>query len=313
MAETNTTVTETNKAENGSTGAYGGDPTQAVKGGANLPEKAVSTSEPEQTAKTFTQAELDAIVKQRLERQAKGHPSKEEMEAFRKWQDSRKTAEQLSQEKISAAENGRADAEKKLTLHNNDRISTAANTTPAEQYTRATVNGNMGTVRVHFYVDDVGAWQDLPIDYTSWHAGQKGKADAYGSAAGNMQTISIECIMNGSGDEKDCKARDNAARLAAYLLDTYGGDLYTHNYWCNVRNEKKGSIEALNKLDDGYKNCPVYIRPKWDSFTELVKSYRKNNKKLFYVQVGAFSSRENTEAYLKTVKKDYPGAFIKVM
>jgi len=31
MAETNTTVTETNKAENGSTGAYGGDPTQAVK------------------------------------------------------------------------------------------------------------------------------------------------------------------------------------------------------------------------------------------------------------------------------------------
>lgn len=89
----------------------GGDPTQAVnpKG-----EKAVSTSEPEQTAKTFTQAELDAIVKQRLERQAKGQPSKEEMEAFRKWQDSQKTAEQLSQEKISAAENGRADAEKKL-------------------------------------------------------------------------------------------------------------------------------------------------------------------------------------------------------
>ena len=114
MAETNTTVTETNKAENGSTGAYGGDTTQAVKGGANLPEKAVSTSEPEQTAKTFTQAELDAIVKQRLERQAKGQPSKEEMEAFRKWQDSQKTAEQLSQEKISAAENGRADAEKKL-------------------------------------------------------------------------------------------------------------------------------------------------------------------------------------------------------
>lgn len=114
MAETNTTVTETNKAENGSTGAYGGDPTQAVKGGANLPEKAVSASEPEQTAKTFTQAELDAIVKQRLERQAKGQPSKEEMDAFRKWQDSQKTAEQLSQEKISAAENGRAEAEKKL-------------------------------------------------------------------------------------------------------------------------------------------------------------------------------------------------------
>lgn len=88
----------------------GGDPAQAVnpKG-----EKAVSTPEPEQAAKTFTQAELDAIVKQRLERQAKGQPSKEEMDAFRKWQDSQKTAEQLSQEKISAAENGKAEAEKR--------------------------------------------------------------------------------------------------------------------------------------------------------------------------------------------------------
>ena len=106
MAETttNTTVTETNKAENS-----GGDPTQAVKG--NSPEKAVSTNEGAE--KTFTQAELDEIVKQRLERQKKGQPSKEEMDAFHKWQDSQKTAEQLSAEKISAAESRAADAEKK--------------------------------------------------------------------------------------------------------------------------------------------------------------------------------------------------------
>ena len=101
--EANTTVTETNKAENS-----GGDP----KGNAGN-AAAVSTPEPEQAAKTFTQAELDAIVKQRLERQAKGQPSKEEMDAFRKWQDSQKTAEQLSAEKISAAENGKAEAEKR--------------------------------------------------------------------------------------------------------------------------------------------------------------------------------------------------------
>ena len=88
----------------------GGDPAQAVnpKG-----EKAVSTPEPEQAAKTFTQAEVNEIVKQRLERQAKGQPSKEEMDAFRKWQDSQKTAEQLSAEKISAAESRAAEAEKK--------------------------------------------------------------------------------------------------------------------------------------------------------------------------------------------------------
>ena len=106
MAETNTntTVTETNKAENS-----GGDPTQAAKG--NSPEKAVSTNEGAE--KTFTQAELDEIVKQRLERQKKGQPTKEEMDAFHKWQDSQKTAEQLSAEKISAAESRAAEAEKK--------------------------------------------------------------------------------------------------------------------------------------------------------------------------------------------------------
>ena len=88
----------------------GGDPTQAVnpKG-----EKAVSTPEPEQAAKTFTQAEVNEIVKQRLERQAKGQPSKEEMDAFRKWQDSQKTAEQLSAEKISAAQTAASEAEKR--------------------------------------------------------------------------------------------------------------------------------------------------------------------------------------------------------
>ena len=178
----------------------------------------------------------------------------------------------------------------------------------------------MNTVRVHFYVDDVGAWQNLPLEWQSWHAGQNGKADSNGSQAGNMQTISIECIMNGSGDEKDRKARDNAARLIAYLLEIYGGELYTHNYWCNVRNGKKGTVDELNKLNDGYKNCPIYIRPKWDDFKALVQSYRNqavaetaDSGKMYYVQVGAFSSKQNAEKYLETVKKDYPNAFIKTM
>lgn len=101
---TNTTVTETNKAENS-----GGDPKQAVS--LKQDEKAVSTNEGAE--KTFTQAELDEIVKQRLERQKKGQPTKEEMDAFHKWQDSQKTAEQLSAEKISAAESRATEAEKK--------------------------------------------------------------------------------------------------------------------------------------------------------------------------------------------------------
>lgn len=40
-------------------------------------------------------------------------PSKDELKAFKEWQDSQKTAEQLSQEKITAAENGRTEAMKR--------------------------------------------------------------------------------------------------------------------------------------------------------------------------------------------------------
>lgn len=38
-----------------------------------------------------------------------------------------------------------------ITVHNTEWISVASGTTPAEQYTRATVNGNMKDVRVHYY------------------------------------------------------------------------------------------------------------------------------------------------------------------
>lgn len=101
--ETNTTVTETKQAENS-----GGDPTQPVS---PQGEKGVSTNEGAE--KTFTQKELDSIVKERLERERKGMPTKDELKAFKAWQDSQKTAEQLSAEKVTAAENGKAEAEKR--------------------------------------------------------------------------------------------------------------------------------------------------------------------------------------------------------
>jgi hypothetical protein len=49
-----------------------------------------------------------------------------------------------------------------VTIHNTPWIDTASGTTPAEQYTRATKNDNMGSVRVHYYVDDE---LRLNIDY----------------------------------------------------------------------------------------------------------------------------------------------------
>ena len=42
-----------------------------------------------------------------------------------------------------------------VTMHNTDDLPNVED--DAEQYTRATVNGNMKSVRVHYYVDDLGS------------------------------------------------------------------------------------------------------------------------------------------------------------
>ena len=76
-----------------------------------------------------------------------------------------------------------------VTVHNTDWITVASGTTPAEQYTRATVNNNMKDVRVHYYVDNVCAWQNLPHSLSGWHA-------ADGSGNGNRRTIAIGHLGN---------------------------------------------------------------------------------------------------------------------
>ena len=200
-----------------------------------------------------------------------------------------------------------------VTIHNTDRIKTAAGTTPAEQYTRATVNGNMKTVRVHYYVDSTCAWQNLPLSLSGWHA-------ADGSGNGNRRTIAIECIMNGSGDAADKQAEENAARLAAALLKQHGlgiNHLYTHTHWLNVRDGRNGAVDQLNTMHNSYKMCPAYILPHWAEFKKKVQSYLNagtstisapSTKQLYRVrkswadtksQLGAYSSLENAKKACK--------------
>ena len=176
-----------------------------------------------------------------------------------------------------------------VTIHNTPWITTAAGTTPAEQYTRATVNGNMNDVRVHYYVDNVCAWQNLPLTLSGWHA-------ADGDGNGNRRTIAIECIMSSAYNDKDKKSEDNCARLAAALLKKYKlgiNALYTHNHWYSG------------------KYCPAYILPHWDKFKAKVQSYMNSGssaKQLYRVrkswsdaksQIGAYSSLENAKKACK--------------
>lgn len=154
-----------------------------------------------------------------------------------------------------------------VTIHNTEAIDVASATTMAEQYVRATVNGNMNDVRVHFYVDDICAWQMLPLTLQGWHA-------ADGNGNGNTKTIAIEVIGNLE------KAEKNAAKLVAYLLNKYGlttDNLYTHTYWLNVRDGKQGNLYYLNTLNNKEKMCPIYILPHWAKFRDSVAENLKKN------------------------------------
>ena len=200
-----------------------------------------------------------------------------------------------------------------VTVHNTDWITVASGTTPAEQYTRATVNNNMKDVRVHYYMDNVCAWQNLPHSLSGWHA-------ADGSGNGNRRTIAIECIMSSAYNSTDKKSEDNCARLAAALLKQYGLDinhLYTHTHWLNVRDGRNGTIDQLNTMYNRYKMCPAYILPHWAEFKKKVQSYLNagtstisapSTKQLYRVrkswadtksQLGAYSSLENAKKACK--------------
>ena len=201
-----------------------------------------------------------------------------------------------------------------VTVHNTDWISVASGTTPAEQYTRATYNGNMKDVRVHYYVDNTCAWQNLPLTLSDWHA-------ADGSGNCNRRTITIECIMSSAYNSTDKKSEDNCARLAAALLKKYGLDinhLYTHTHWLNIRDGKSGSVDYLNTARNPYKMCPAYILPHWAEFKKKVQGYMSSAttptpsaptaKQLYRVrkswsdaksQIGAFSSLENAKKACK--------------
>ena len=131
-----------------------------------------------------------------------------------------------------------------VTVHNTDRVITAAGTTQSEQYARATFNGNMGGVSVHYYIDDSDCWQLLREDEMGYHA-----ADGYWGK-GNCTSLAVEIVMDGSGKDHDKAAEARGALLAAILLHRHGlgiERLTTHHRWSG-------------------KFCPAYILPHWTAF-----------------------------------------------
>lgn len=227
-----------------------------------------------------------------------------------------------------------------VTIHNTGDLDHVND--DAEQYTRATYNENMGSARVHFYVDDLGAWQNLKAGTGLFEADPEGSAEVGGHAGdsshadgGNMTSLSIEIIMNDTADH-DAKAKDNGARVAAWLLWKHCltvESLVTHTYWVNKYN---GNIfdnvdEQCTNPVSGQKWCPTYIftstnkstaLKNWKAFKSLVGKYldalngaEESDEDavdvIYRIQVGAFRKRANANAFLETVKAaGFENAFI---
>ena len=69
-----------------------------VEGTGNVDTQTTNQNEG-QAEKTFTQEELNKIVQERLDKEKKKMPSKEDLKAFKDWKESQKTAEQKQAEK----------------------------------------------------------------------------------------------------------------------------------------------------------------------------------------------------------------------
>ena len=168
-----------------------------------------------------------------------------------------------------------------------------------------------------FIVDDTAVVQynpDIKNRYT-WHCGGSKYNTKGGSLYGickNSNSIGIEiCCNNSTGKMQNANdksysftgaAVDNAAELVKQLMAEY-----------NIPAEN-----VIRHYDVTGKPCPGIIGWNADSGSEAAWSAFKGSitasaAPKYYVQVGAFSSRENAENYLAGVKKVYPDAFIKVM
>lgn len=175
-----------------------------------------------------------------------------------------------------------------VTVHNTDDIDEAQGTNDAEQYMRATYNGNMGGVSVQYYIDETDCWQLLNEDEMGYHA-----ADGY-NGPGNTTSLAIEIIMDGSGFKADIEAERRGALLAAILLHRHNlpiDRLTTHNHWYSE------------------KYCPAFILPHWEKFKEQVEIYLREIQAVedtdkavsddtsYIVQAGAFLSEDNAEIF----------------
>ena len=148
---------------------------------------------------------------------------------------------------------------------------------------------NNQEVSFHYAVDDKEIVQGVPENRNAWHSGdgEHGK--------GNREGIAIEICYSKGGGDRFVKAEQNAVNLIVDILKRYG--------W---------GVDRVTKHQDyNGKYCPHRtLDLGWDRFIKMIEA--KLGNKLYKVQVGAFSKKENAEKLLNELKSKGYSAFIKV-
>jgi N-acetylmuramoyl-L-alanine amidase CwlA len=175
-------------------------------------------------------------------------------------------------------------------------------------------------VCVHAFVDNKEIWQYLPWNHRGWHAGGKANDTHIGfeicepsgfSYSGGANMVGYDVKKNEAYFQAAWK---NAVNLCVFLCREYG--LTEKDIICHSEGNQQGI--ASNHAD------VMHWFPKhgesMDTFRSAVKKALVSDsktstpisKKLYRVQIGAYSEKANAEAQLARAKKaGFTDAFIK--
>lgn len=172
-------------------------------------------------------------------------------------------------------------------------VHNTANDAPATNEIAYMIRNN-NEVSFHFAVDDNEIWQGIPLNRNSWNAGDGS------NGKGNRKGISIEICYSKSGGERFDKAENLTSEFIAHLL-----------------NERGWGIDKVTKHQDySKKYCPHRtLDYGWERFLKMIQAHldelnKSDLGKIYRVQVGAFSKKENAEDLANRLKADGYDAII---
>ena len=176
---------------------------------------------------------------------------------------------------------------KKIAVHYvGNPMSTAKNN---RDYFENLKNTHARYVSAHFIIGLSGeVIQCIPLNEWSYCTNQA-----------NSYSISIECCHPDAAGKFNKATEESLISLCAYLCGKFG------------LSEK----DIIRHYDVTGKACPLWYVNHPEDFEAMKKAVgvllSGKSTKMYCVQAGAFSSRDNAERFLTEVRKNYPNAFIR--